>query len=545
MSRIHTVVLAVLVVSSLTATPLAAAGVGEGTTADVRSDAPTAGELTYVGEDDDPSTEGTIGYVEGVRYDDDLPVDGREDAVVPDDDLEAVVYRSMARVEVIRELTFEEEVPVEVITREEFAAESAGEFEAFGDDERRFENVRLEALFMVDRETDAVEAYETLYGDAVAGYYDIEAAEIVLVSEDTANPELDEVTLGHELLHALQDQQFGLGTYERETTNQDHAALGLIEGDAVWVDTRYETHCEHGWDCTLPETEPDPPAEINVGISLSMFQPYNDGPDYIETTLRDGGWDAVDAVYDDPPASSSEVIRPGEDREPVEIDLEDASSAEWDRIERADAPDHDTFGEAGLASMFMAQTLETDESIGLSLIDVFDGFTSYNYDHDVTDGWAGDEFAAYTTGEETAFVWQSEWTDETEAETFGEGYREILGHYGNADGDAGVFVIEETFPGAYYIQQDGETVTVVRAPSVDDLSDVHDGVDVIERDDGTDDEADDGTGDEADDGTGNEADGEVDDGIDETDDEADDTPGFGVPAALAALLALGAIRRLA
>ncbi|MHC3436727.1 Hvo_1808 family surface protein [Natrialbaceae archaeon A-gly3] len=522
--------------SSLAATPLAAGTVSEGTTADVRSDAPTAEELTYVGEDDDPGTEETIGYVEGVRYDDDLPVDDRGDAVVPDDELEAVVYRSMARVEVIRELPFEDDVPVEVITREQFVAESAGEFTELGDDDRRFENVRLEALFMVDRETDAVEAYESLYGDAVGGYYDIEAAEIVLVSEDTAKPELDEVTLGHELLHALQDQHFGLGSYERETTNQDHAALGLIEGDAVWVDTRYEEYCEHEWDCILPDAEPDPPEEFNVGIYLSMLQPYNDGPDYVEATVRDGGWDAVDATYDDPPASSSEVIRPGEDREPVEVDLEDASSGEWERIERADAPDHDTFGEATLASMFMGPTVNSfmdpsAESSGPEVLGMFEvmSVTSsdspLNYDHGVTDGWAGDEFVAYTAseGSETAFVWQSEWTDEAEANAFQAGYRELLEYYGDEsiDGDASVFVVEETFPGAYYLEQDGETVTVVRAPSVDELSDVHDRVAVTE-----DEEADDP--------------GERTDDV--TDHETDDTPGFGVPAVLAALLALLAIR---
>ena len=534
MNRKHVLVLVLLVVTSLAATPLAAAGaIGapSSASADVQPVTATA-DATYVGEDDDPSTEGTIGYVDGVRYDDSLPVDDRDSAVVPDDELEAVVSRSMARVEVIRELTFDDDVPVEVITREEFTDESAGEVEELEDDDRQFENVRLEALFMADQDTDAVEAYETLYGDSVAGYYDTEEAEIVLVAEDPENPELDEVTLGHELLHALQDQHFGLQQFERETTNQDHAALGIIEGDAVWVDTRYEEYCEHEWDCVLPETEPEVPDEFNVGLYLTMFQPYNDGPDYVEAHRSDGGWEAVNDIYDEPPASSSEVIRPGEEREPVEIDLEDTSSAEWERLERADAPDHDTFGEATIAAMFMAQTLEAEETVVIHQVELFDGLTTLNYDHDVTDGWVGDEFAVYTTGDspdEAAFVWESEWLDDGEAKSFADGYETVIEHHSGeaVDDESNAFVIDEGYPGAYYVDRDGETVTVVRAPTLEDLADLR--ADINLQEDVSD--GDDASGDEP----GDDANGDDEERTD-TSDDADDTPGFGVPATIVAVL---------
>ncbi len=518
-------VLALLVVTSLAAMPLAAAEGGVSTAAAQPDTAPLA-DVTYVGDDDEPSTQETIGYVEGIRYDDELPVDDRDDAAVEEDELEAVVHRSMARVEVIRELAFEEDVPVEVVTREEFA-----EDDAFVNDlsagEALFENVRLEALFMADRETDALEEYEALYGDAVAGYYDPATDEIVLVSDDLEAPELDEITLGHELLHALQDQHFGLQQYDRETTNQDHAKLGIIEGDAVWVDTRYEERCDADWDCVLPGTQPEPPTEFNPGLYFTLYQPYDDGPDYVDAVRTDGGWEAVDAVYDDPPTSSSEIIRPGEEREPVEIGIEDTSSEDWDRLEREDAPDYDVFGEATLAAMFMHQTVESPGSVGVEQEDVFDGVSALNFDHPVTDGWAGDEFVVYTAGEspeESAFVWQSEWLEEDEAEAFADGYLAVLEHHGAepVEGDSATFVIDDRFPGAYHVDHDGETVTVVRAPSIDDLSAVDERAtpdgDTV-RDDAGDEAVEDDTADAVDDATGTD----------------DPIPGFGVVVALLTL----------
>ena len=551
MKTANALVLALVVVTSLAAMPLAVADGGvpsaQPNAAGVSADSPVVADLTYVGDDDDPSTEGTIGYVEGISYDDELAVDERDDAVVEGDELEAVVHRSMARVEVIRELTFEDDVSVEVISREAYAEDVGGTLEEFSADEQLFENVRLEALFMVDRETDALEEHATLRGEGVGGYYAIGEDEIVIVSDDRENPELDEVTLGHELLHALQDQHFDLTRYDRDTTNLDHAKLGLIEGDAVWLDTRYEQRCESDWDCVLPQTTPDPPAEFNVGLYLTLIQPYDDGPDYVDALRADGGWDAVDAAYDEPPTSSSEIIRPGEERSPVELELEDASSDDWERLEREDAPESDTFGEAAIAAIFMHQTIESPGSGGVDQNAVFDGFTSLNFDHPVTDGWAGDEFVVYTAGdspEESAFVWQTAWLDEGEAAAFHAGYLELLEHVGAESVDERTYVIEDEFPGAYHVDHDGETVTIVRAPSVDELADVHGDVEVdddaVEGDVATESEGDGETVDDGDEAT-DDADRTADDG---TAGEPDDAvPGFGVVVALWGLVALVAFVR--
>lgn len=554
MGTTRALVLALLVTASLVAVPLPAVASAPGSGAEhvdgvfsgPQSSAALALEGTYVGDDDDPSTNATIGYVEGVRYDDELPIDERADAVVEEDELERVVYRSMARVEVLRELPFEAPVSVDVITREEFKEETEGAFEEVTEENRLFENVRYEALFMVDRETDAVEEYETLYGDAVAGYYDPADDRIVLVSDSPEAPELDEVVLAHELLHALQDQHFDLQRFERETPDQATATDGLVEGDAVWVETAYEARCEGEWACINSSHAhggelDDAPPRFNWGIYFTVYQPYSDGPGYVEYLLEEGGWEAVNAAYDDPPASSSEVIRPGEEREPVEIDVEDTSNEEWRQLVVENETVPTTFGEVALVSMLSHDALDrsTDDSVialqEFIATDERGYIETIEYDQPYTDGWAGDAFVAYVTDaetiEESGYVWQTVWQSPDDAEQFAEGYLTLLGINGAdpVDEHRDTFVIESAFPGAYHVDVDDETVTIVRAPSVDDLSEIHDGA-APAGEDNLDFEAYEFGNDVGGDGDG---DGDGDDEI----------GGFGIVVGLVALLVVTALRR--
>lgn len=498
---------------------------------------------------DNPSTEDTVGYVDGYWYDETLPVDESDDATVSEDDLEGVISRSMARVETIRGLTFQEDVSVDVISRQEYQTQNDTSIEDPTADQRLQSNLRLEALFMADRETSAIDEQESLYGGSVAGYYDPETDEIVIVSEDPDDPALDELTLGHELVHALQDQHHDLTSYERETQDQANAKNGLIEGDAVWVENRYETRCSEDWACTLPSTNSQGgQSEPNWGLYLTIFQPYDDGPDYVDAVLGDGDsrdWDALNSAYDDPPASTSEVIRPGEDREPRNVDVEDRSSENWTQHEVEGTVANDSLGEATMVSMFAADGLAGEESViaadellptGLS-----GTVENIDYDHKVTDGWAGDELVTYVgeneSIENSGYVWETEWESTAEAEQFLEGYLELLALHDatEVEDHRNTFAIEDEdgYPGAYYLEHDGERVTIVRGPSAGAVSEIDagsapEGEDTLELDA---DAPESGANDESGSGDSN-----VDDGV--------PIPGFGPAVAVVALLVATLAARL-
>ncbi|WP_440766872.1 Hvo_1808 family surface protein [Natronorubrum sp. DTA7] len=496
---------------------------------------------------DDPSTEDTVGYVEGYWHDDELDVDDRDDAAIEDEDeLEAVIYRSMARVEEIRGLTFEDEVPVDVISREEFQEDHDELFVELSAEERVQQNVTYEALFMVDGETDAEAELENMYGDNVGGYYDPGADEIVLVSDSPESPEVDEVILGHELLHALQDQHFDLSGYDRETIDQDNAKNGLIEGDAVTVETEYDRNCGTEWDC-LPETDvqPSQPSDVNWGLYTLLYHPYDEGPAYVDFLLEaDDGWSAVDAAYDDPPQHSAEVIHPDEDRALADVSVADESDDSWEPFEVDGEVATETAGEAGMVAMFGGNALDPNQP---SVIED-DAFLTpdfrIDYDQPYTDGWAGDQLVTYVDSEaangtpateETGFVWRTEWTSSEDADQFADGYGELLeiNDAETVDDRDGLYVIDDAYPGAYAVRTDGETVTVVRAPSVDELDAVAAGITAEgESTDGTDETS------------GSDETDRAESEDDDTGADDDSIPGFAAPGAVIAIVAAVLAARL-
>ncbi|WP_226040330.1 Hvo_1808 family surface protein [Natrinema sp. DC36] len=441
---------------------------------------------------ENPSTEDTVGYVEGYWYDDELAVDDQSNAVVDEDELDPVIYRAMARVETIRNVTFADEVAVDVVSRETYRQTNEERFANYTAAERLEQNVGYEALFTVDRETAASDATETVYGGAVKGYYDPATDEIVIVSENPETPELDELTLGHELVHALQDQRFNLSRLHGSTQDAELAVNGLAEGDASWVEREYEARCGSEWDCLSPSGgEQVGNFDVNWGIYFAVYQPYNDGPDYVDYLRKQGeGWSAVNAAYDHPPATTSAVIHPGSEREPTDVSVPDRSSDGWRQLTVDGEVANDTVGEAGMVAMFAADAMDGSQSSVISAGELFGSEEgSYDYDHSATDGWAGDKLVIYTTDEidnesdpaaagEAGYVWRTEWQSAGDSEEFLDGYRQLLDNHGAeaVDGHQDTFVIDDGgYAGAYYLEQNGTAATIVRAPSVAELSNVETG----------------------------------------------------------------------
>ena len=153
-----------------------------------------------------------------------------------------------------------------------------------------------------------------------------------------------------------------------------------------------------------------------------------------------------------------------------------------------------------------------------------DDLSGYDYDQPYTDGWAGDELLLYVDADaddpepaDTGYVWETEWHSSEDAQQFLTGYLELLDIHDAepVDDRQDTYVIDDEFPGAYAIEHDGETVTIVRAPSVDDLEGIAAGVapegeDTLER--------------VAVDDNG--------DGDDTDDDNSDSLPGFAGPGAV-------------
>ncbi|MFW5948910.1 MAG: Hvo_1808 family surface protein, partial [Halolamina sp.] len=230
----------ILVLAGLAPAAAAAPAVADGgqSSADARAattaDVPATTNATTREENEsappDPE-EDRLGWENGYWHNESIDVDQSDG--LNESELNATVSRAMARVEVIREIEFDTEVPVEIVSRDEFANSSGGG--SYGESFRTFDDTKFEALFLIGEEEDSIEVQDENRGSSVAGYYSPSADSIVLVADNESSLQVDELTLGHELVHAAQDQEFDLGNFSSETRDGANANNGLIEGDANYV----------------------------------------------------------------------------------------------------------------------------------------------------------------------------------------------------------------------------------------------------------------------------------------------------------------------
>ena len=475
---------------------------------------PCAAEPPDDFSDPDGGTDEVIGWVEGYWYNE--PLDLVIDDGLDEDELEKLSARTAARFEAMRCITVDDGLPpVEIMDREQFQENQEQEFAAVGEEERLFDNAKMATLLMVDTETDSIDVRQQDRGDRVGGYYDFIANEIVVISENPDSLLIDEEILAHELGHAIQDQQFNLSQYERPTVDKDKGKLGVIEGDVHLIEHEYLRACEADlWDepCITQDDAPGAAGEPpSWGLYFKDFQPYSDGPNFVEHIYESGdGWESVNDLYDEMPDSALYTVYPEKfgEVETVDVEVPDESTDEWERITIEDQLTGeelaaDTIGVSGITGVFAGPDPRSESVLSIQQLVNQDPTNPQNYAHDETEGWRGDSLVAYSTDEENkAAVWQLEWASEADAEPFVESYGEALEIHGGeaVDGDGNIYEIgTDTFEMAAAIEHEGETVTIVTAPTVDDLDDVHQGlgVDTETTDDATDTEGDDADADGA------------------------------------------------
>jgi hypothetical protein len=427
----------------------------------------------------DPASD-RLGWEAGYWYNESIDVDQSDG--LSDEELDAFVARSMARVEYIRGLEFESEVPVEVIARSEYRNGSREVGTPADSEFAAWNNQVWEALFITGEDTNVQQALTDTQGSSVVGFYAPGDDEIKIITENPDEPVLRNSTLVHELVHAIQDQQFDL-TDERfrgETQDGDLAIDGLVEGDANYVESEYARRCASGeWECVSTPSQrggSDGPSP-NLGILLTVFQPYSDGPVYVASLVEEGGWDAVNDAFESPPTSTEQVIHVT-DEEPVPIDFRDRSTGEWERYLSQGVEGSDTVGEASIFAMFWTQARAGADTINpQDLFETESSYDTYNYAAAPSTGWANDRVFPYHKGSgptaEYGYVWVTEWDSEEDAREFLEAYRAILRAQGGSQQATNVWVIDEgPYADAFRVTRQGTRVVIVNAPTVDDLDDV-------------------------------------------------------------------------
>lgn len=425
----------------------------------------------------------------------------------------AVVARAKARVEELRGLEFDGNVSVTVVERSTYRNRTtANHSRAL----RRFDDEKFAALFLVGDDANSVAVQSNTTAATVQGFYSPGRDAIVVVGAGEGRAVRDEVTLGHELVHALQDQHFS-GNYSARTRDAVQGRDGLLEGDATHVQWRYADRCRRDWRClgrgdaggtgagNATESADDATAagatgnattdgtdarnatgdgnRPHFGIQFLTYFPYSDGSRFVAARRAAGGQSAVDEAYDDVPDGAPEVIDPSRypEWEPVAVSLGDRATGDWERVRPPNRPDHAVVGQSAIAAAY-AYTLADRYAPDRSVVDPrdvvnvgpdgrLDPVDPFEYDVRGAAGWEGGRLHVYANGSATASVWRTNWTTTGHAALFERRWGDLIEHWGGerlqSAGRVGgqVWVVEDgPFHGAVAVERRGRTVTVTNAP---------------------------------------------------------------------------------
>jgi hypothetical protein len=185
--------------------------------------------------------------------------------------------------------------------------------------ERRVNAQVLELLGLVEPGTDLRRVAGDVSGEQVAGYYDTRRKRLAVVSGPGASSGvLSEITLAHELDHALDDQRLGLR--DESSTGADDAVSAysaLVEGTATAVMDDYARRFidpSKALGSAFAALGPSAKASESVPpyVQSSLLFSYLVGERFVNR-LRSvaHGWKLVNyALTARPPASTEQVIHP-------------------------------------------------------------------------------------------------------------------------------------------------------------------------------------------------------------------------------------------
>ncbi|CAN5270867.1 hypothetical protein BH18GEM1_BH18GEM1_04770 [soil metagenome] len=163
-----------------------------------------------------------------------------------------------------------------------------------------------------------------LYTEQVAGYYDPQAKTFYLA--DWLPRLLQRAVVAHEATHALQDQHFDLARWLEAVPPSEDVALAraaVVEGDAMTAMLAYLVVPAGGSLADLPDigrlleggsakaAQGFPTFErAPAALQRLLLFPYVEGSAFVLAAFREGGWEAVDLLYREPPQSTEQILHP-------------------------------------------------------------------------------------------------------------------------------------------------------------------------------------------------------------------------------------------
>ncbi len=213
------------------------------------------------------------------------------------------------------------------LSREIFRAYIDEEYANIDDDDiaeiEAFE-AALRLFHLIGPDDDILELASKDEGTSILGMYLFKENRLVLIADGGAEiAPFDEMILAHEYVHSFQDAAFNSEQLYALAENDDgdsRTEYGttvscLKEGDASLTMVLYmeETYGDDWQDVAFTDDEEeDDEAEVTLPPALERYDRFNyiECTRFVTTLYHDGGWDAVDAAYRNPPSTTEQILHP-------------------------------------------------------------------------------------------------------------------------------------------------------------------------------------------------------------------------------------------
>jgi hypothetical protein len=335
----------------------------------------------------------------------------------------------VSRVEALRGLRFDNRPEPVRVSAEQARREGLSDLDrSYPEERRRADETVLKLLGLIELDVDLRDVSASVFGEGVAGYYDPRSKRLAIVDGGGTSGGLGEAVLAHELVHALEDQRFGLAIEEGESDDPALARLALVEGTATLVMQGYMLR-HVGFGAALGgllggglDTGPTLPPFLQ----RQLLFPYVDGMTFAQALYDRGGgtWKLVDlAARVRPPASTEQVLHPEKwiaVEPPLEVPLRVSLGAGWERVAAG------VWGE-----------WQTRELLG--------------GDDEAAAGWGGDRYELWRRGDAHVLVMRWAWDTQRDLDEFAAALR--ASPVARRSGAA--------------VDVTGETVTLVLAPDAE------------------------------------------------------------------------------
>jgi hypothetical protein len=330
----------------------------------------------------------------------------------------------------------------------------------------------LNAFGLLPANFDYLTFQENFMSEQIAGFYDDTMKEMYVITDEGFGG-IERFNYAHEYTHVLQDQTYDLqgklGYSDAKCKNASErcaAIQALIEGDAVLSQQEWLVQFSSALDRQQI-------AQFSQSLKTPIYDsapefykedalfPYTQGLEFVQTLYDQGGWQAVDNTYLNPPVSTEQILHPNlyPSDTPVTVALPDLASTlgqGWKSL------DTDTLGE-WYTYLLLAAGYDTADRLPANVAKT------------AAAGWGGDAYTVLADAQTGGLVLVTEWKWDTtqDATEFASAFSQYGDdRWGGAANSSSGTTQWETSSAFVTFTQSGQTTLWIMAPDAQTASKV-------------------------------------------------------------------------